>query len=238
MKNENENKKLIHKIKSLLAKTVEQGCSEDEAMLAMSKAHELLEKYQLDLSDLDIREEGTEHITTKLTQIMNDLAVRVGQYCEVKVWKHSDKKANSLHFVGITTDAQFAEWLILALADYVSKQQLNFMFNAEGGFTTALEDASFTQGCVHRINERLKAEVQKRELNRQFMNSNGRDLVPLKNQMIQEKLKSMGIVLHSTKKKQRTYVDPNAYHAGMKAGDGVGFHRPVSSEDRSVRLLK
>lgn len=231
--NDNETKKLIHKIKSLLAKTVEQGASEHEAIMAMNKAHELLEKYQLNLSDLDIREEGTEHITiNKFDQIKLDLAVQVAKYCECKVWKIPREK--EIHFLGIKTDAQFAEWLLLALADFVSKQEAIFMFSNDCG--TKLQVDSFTQGCVKRINERLREEIAKRTIKNQFATT-GRDLIPLKNAMITEAFKQLGIHLGAGRAQRQGYVDPNAYNRGKEAGNNVGFNRPINRESNERKLL-
>ena len=47
--------KLIGRIQALRAKTVEQGCTEQEALTAAAKVAELLDRYGLSLSELDLR---------------------------------------------------------------------------------------------------------------------------------------------------------------------------------------
>ena len=52
--------KLIGRIQALRAKTVEQGCTEQEAMTAAAKVAELLDRYGLSLSELDLRGQSCE----------------------------------------------------------------------------------------------------------------------------------------------------------------------------------
>lgn len=241
---ENTTKSLIRKIKALLAKTIEQGATEFEAMNAMAKAHELLAKHQLELSDLDIRAEGTEKVTVEWDFIKDFLAVNVAKYCECRVWQNSKEK--KLHFLGIKTDAVFADWLILALTDFVTKQEVSFMFSDEctttGEGTKAkqakLEINSFVRGCVQRINERLREEIAKRERERcSFSSSSGRDLIPLKNAMITEAMAKLNLNLGRARTTKQQSVDVNSYNIGKRAGENVGFNRPVNRENNERKLL-
>jgi hypothetical protein len=47
--------KLKLRIQALRAKTIDNGCTEDEALSAAAKVAELLDRYDLSLSDVDIR---------------------------------------------------------------------------------------------------------------------------------------------------------------------------------------
>lgn len=51
-------KKMLNKVANLMSKTVENGCSPDEAALAASKAQELIAKYHLDMKELSDEDEG------------------------------------------------------------------------------------------------------------------------------------------------------------------------------------
>ena len=48
--------KLKLRIQALRAKTIDNGCTEDEALSAAAKVAELLDRYDLSLTDIDIRE--------------------------------------------------------------------------------------------------------------------------------------------------------------------------------------
>lgn len=253
--NESQIKSVTRKIKALLAKTVEAGASEAEAMSAFTKAHELLEAYQLNLSDLDLREEGTQHIVQTMDIIARRLSKKVSKYCECKVWmsdmqpiykfvkmgkNKKEKKIymgqdyTKINFMGIKTDADFAEWLMLALASYVQGKEMSFLFSHDDATVEDTED--FTTGAIDRINERLQYEIDKRNANKAA--STGRDLVPLKNAMITEAFAKLGITLNTTTPANYRVMNAQAYMNGQQAGNGVSFNRPVSSEDRSVKLLR
>lgn len=244
-----EKQAIARKIRALLAKTVEAGATEAEAMMAMTKAHELLAKYQLQLSDLDLREEGTTLKTFDYNEVAESLYAKVGKYCECKGWRGSTLKqvpvgkrgktkwqnVYEINFLGVKSDAIFAEWLLAALISFVENQQADYYLDHDHVSTAMSRD--FVVGCCARINERLAAEIQKRDFDRKFSASTGRDLVPLKNAMITEELNRLGLRFTSYSNTRR-YANDSAYAAGKAAGDNVGFNRPVHSEDRSVRLLK
>lgn len=234
-----EKKKIAIKIKALFAKTTEAGASEHEALSAMAKGRELLEKYQLELSDLDIREEGTEVKRCDYTFVGEQLYSTLAQYCEVKGYRDSEvvakpmKRKNSrqqyetqyhFKFVGIKSDTIFAEWLLSALCAFVDNQQADFyMDNPEVSIS---QSQDFVAGCVTRIRERLLHEIAERHRLRPL--STGRDLVPLKQAMIMEKLSSMGVKLTSYQRADIHYRDANAFSSGRAAGDNVGLHRPMN----------
>jgi len=48
--------KLKTRIQALRAKTIDNGCTEDEALSAVAKVAELLDRYDLSLTDVEIRE--------------------------------------------------------------------------------------------------------------------------------------------------------------------------------------
>jgi Protein of unknown function (DUF2786). len=48
--------KLKLRIQALRAKTIDNGCTEDEALSAAAKVAELLDRYDLSLTDIEMRE--------------------------------------------------------------------------------------------------------------------------------------------------------------------------------------
>lgn len=49
---------IIEKIKALMEKTIENGCSEAEALAASEKVADLLVKYEIQMSEIEYRETG------------------------------------------------------------------------------------------------------------------------------------------------------------------------------------
>jgi uncharacterized protein DUF2786 len=58
------------RIRGLMAKTTENGCTEEEAMLAAAKARELMDRYRLTMTDVEIQ---AEPIITETVDRANDL---------------------------------------------------------------------------------------------------------------------------------------------------------------------
>ena len=54
--------KLTARIQALRAKTIDNGCTEDEALTAAAKVAELLDRYDLSLSDVELRAEPCQHL--------------------------------------------------------------------------------------------------------------------------------------------------------------------------------
>ncbi len=54
--------KLTARIQALRAKTIDNGCTEDEALAAAAKVAELLDRYDLSLSDVELRAEPCQQL--------------------------------------------------------------------------------------------------------------------------------------------------------------------------------
>lgn len=219
-------KAMAFKIKALLAKTTEAGCSEAEALAAAHKAHELLAKYQLSLSDLDLREEGTEQMSVNIDANVRDLAVAVGKYCECKVWEGQGK----MHFLGIKSDAFFAEWLMLALSSFVARKTLDYSLSQITVFQRDVQD--FSIGCSQRISQRLLDEVALRAADV----VTGRELTIVKGQLITEAWAKKNITLRSANWR-RSASASEAYSAGVAAGNAARFNRPVARDEFETRAI-
>lgn len=108
-------------IRALLAKTEERGCTEEEAAAAAKKAFELMEKYQIEMTDDEIEKEGADvlvmplHNVGKVTinmeyKIKDRLAMSIAQYTHCKVWVQPRDK--TLHVVGAKSDLVLFEELV------------------------------------------------------------------------------------------------------------------------------
>ena len=72
--------KLKTRIQALRAKTIDNGCTEDEALSAAAKVAELLDRYDLSLTDVEIREaacERREYETSRKKRIPLDECTRI-----------------------------------------------------------------------------------------------------------------------------------------------------------------
>ena len=63
-----ERQEIAAKVRALLAKTVDKGCTEQEAVAAASKAKELMDRYQVDLSEAELEEDGFAKGTARIAR--------------------------------------------------------------------------------------------------------------------------------------------------------------------------
>src|ERR1035437_9034590 len=105
---------LLDKIRALMSKTVDNGCTEAEALSALDKARAMMDAYEVSEEDLQLSKEEKAVLRTEPPGtrdphgIKNALAMSVAKFCDCEVWKSK----NGLTFCGLKSDAQFATWLL------------------------------------------------------------------------------------------------------------------------------
>lgn len=216
-------KALIDKIKALLSKTVANGCTEAEAMSALEKARQMMAAHEVDPAD--IAAGGEECVRESRTvpdrdRIRERLATAVGEFCGCRAWKGPQFEAVS--FFGFEGDALFAHWLLDMLADFVARELAHYLERTWKPGTPRVrrvESNGFVAGCTQRIALRL-IELTNPDKTR--------------NAIVEREMKSAGVALRDGNSSFRR-VDGRAHEAGLRAGDGAQFNRPVG--DAPMRLL-
>ena len=105
--------KLVQRIRALREKTVEQGCTEQEAMAAAEKVADLLDRYGLNLSELDLRKQSCEGIGIqtgrKRRGPIDDCMGTIAAFFDCRVWAETgeDDRLNYVFF-GLPGDVQAA----------------------------------------------------------------------------------------------------------------------------------
>jgi len=219
-------KALLAKVRALLAKTVENGCTEAEAMAALAKARELMDEY--DLTDTDLAFGGEEVKAEERNvadrhRIRDYLATAVGTFCQCKAW--SGMTYEHVTFCGLDSDTVFAHWLLDTLADFVDRALQDYLRSTwRPGMPSVrrTETNGFVIGCCSRIVQRLRELAP-----RPPRTSTGRDLVVARNALIERKLNELGLRLRRVRGgSKRTNND--AFAAGRRKGDAAQFNRPIN----------
>jgi hypothetical protein len=222
-----DRKKLADRIRALLSKTVDRGCTEAEAIAAAEMAKRLMDEYQMNLSDLEIEQEGVTQETADKYKggfdAQSRLAMSIAAFCEVKTWRTNGRMV----YFGLASDVEFAKWLTVALESFCWIQADEYQMRQRmlGIRTDWTDRRSFVQGCVSRLNERLTDEVRARR--KTAGESTGRSLVVVKSQLIAREFAKTGITLRTGHRSDPGHRS-GAYGAGRAAGDRAGFGRPVS----------
>lgn len=225
------NQDVIRRIQALMGKTTAAGCSEAEALSAAEMVSRLMNKYQLDMTDIKLKEEANcqefdINVGYKKLTPVSFCCNAIADLTDTVVWTRvGDYGSIHIIFFGFETDVIVAQYIytlldrafLVAFLDYVDVS----------GYKTAspkqrvkMKDG-FHFGMSARINERLREmkAAQKRE-----NSATGRDLVVVKGAVVQAELERLGIIINSAGKGKRTQFDTNAYYAGKDAGSKVAIN--------------
>jgi hypothetical protein len=148
---------LLGKIRALLSKTTENGCTEAEALAALDKARAMMDAYEVTEADLELTREQAavmrgEGDARDPHKIKWQMASAVAAFCECRVWRNRA----GLVFCGLPADAQFAEWLLGSLAEFVRAELARHLMGslAPRGERRFVING-FILGCAGRISQRL-----------------------------------------------------------------------------------
>ncbi|MDR3514887.1 MAG: DUF2786 domain-containing protein [Azospirillaceae bacterium] len=221
--------KLKSRIQALRAKTVDNGCTEEEAMTAAAKVAELLDRYDLSLSDVEIREQSCERLafeTGYKKRIPLDGCVgAIADFCDCRVWREKNPTGDFRYvYFGLRSDVAVAHYLT-DLIDAAVRAELG-RFKTSPGYLRfkhnqrPMANSSFSLGMVASIATRLGVMKAERDAaNRR----GGRDLVIVKTAVVDEELAQLDLNLKRGRDSRRM-VSPSAYDAGSAAGESLSIN--------------
>ena len=108
--------KLKTRIQGLRAKTTDNCCTEAEALLAAAKVAELLDRYDLSLTDVEIRHAPCgrrEYETHRKKRIpLDDCIGAIANFCDCRVWREKNQAGEARYvFFGLRQDIEVAHYL-------------------------------------------------------------------------------------------------------------------------------
>ena len=221
--------KLKARLQALRAKTVANGCTEDEALAAAAKVAELLDRHDLSLSDLEIRQELCEQsaIVThrKRRQPISVCVPAIAEYCDCKVWQEKDLDGR-IHYVffGLKPSLEMAHYVydVIAIAmqtawERHARSQRFIRYGQD-------EKGSFLFGMAVSVAERLT--VMKEERDEANRRSNWRDLVVVRHAVVDAEFAKLDLHLRKGRASGKR-VAAGAFEAGHAAGQTVTIHPGV-----------
>jgi hypothetical protein len=218
--------KLKVRIQALRAKTIDNGCTEDEALSAAAKVAELLDRYDLSLTDVELRAAPCErrvYETHRKKRIPIDDCV--GHFCDCRVWREKDAAGESRYvFFGLRPDIEVAHYLTELIDAAVRAELGRFKISADYGRLRHQErhlaNASFSLGMVASIADKLTAMKASRD---QVTRSTGRGLVVLKTSVVDAEFDKLDMKLRTLRSNSRM-VSMMAYEAGGAAGVSLAIN--------------
>jgi hypothetical protein len=232
---------IIEKIKGMLAKTRENGCTEEEELVALAKARAWIDTHEISHDELQLSREEKAILHSESEADARDthkikwmLCSGVERYCNVRIYRDHSKAG--LTFVGFKSDIDFATWLLDHLSDFVHDALFEFLLDclAPEGKERKQEIRGFVIGCTERISDRM---IEMCDQSKPERTTNGKALVVIKDKAIEDLLKAEGICLRSCGGSRAGFSD-GARAAGQSAGDRASFGKPVSGAGATLRLGK
>jgi hypothetical protein len=226
---------LIEKIRALMSKTVDAGCTEHEALAALDKARALMDAYEVSEEELELTKEEKAILRAEPPGSRDPhgikwrLAVAVSEFCGCKGWSGED----GIVFCGLPSDARLASWLLDTLAAFVQAELARHLMGclAPKGERRFVING-FVGGCCERISDRLDALC---EQSATVATSSGRELMVIKGAAVDDKMEAEGICLRTSRRSYRR-SDEASLRAGRSAGDRASFGRPVTGSNATLRL--
>lgn len=228
--------KLKTRLQALRAKTIANGCTEAEALAAAAKVAELLDRHDLSLSDLEIRDEqcAQSAIATnrKQRQPISACVPAIAEYCDCKVWREKDEHGIRYVFFGLRPSLEMAHYVydVIAVAmqtawmDYARSQRFIRYGQDEKG--------SFLFGMAVSIADKLAAmKVERDNANRA---GSGRDLVVVRHAIVESEFARLDLALRRGRASGKK-VAAGAFEAGHQAGQSLALHSGIGAGRTKAR---
>lgn len=221
--------KLKSRLQGLRAKTIDNGCTESEAMAAAAKVAELLDRYDLSLSDIEIRETPCEQRSfethRKKRVPLDDCVGSIARFCDCRVWREKNAAGEARFvFFGLRSDVEVAHYLTEVIDSAVRSEQGRYKTSSAyqkiRHQDRHLANSSFALGMVASIADKLMAMKAARD---QANAVTGRSLVIVKSAVVEAELEKLGLNLRSRRSATRM-VSPESYEAGGVVGAALAIN--------------
>ncbi|WP_428489095.1 DUF7168 domain-containing protein [Rhodopila sp.] len=219
----------LGRIRALMAKTRENGCTEAEAAEAARKVDELMALYEIDLDEVAMRQQEIIPVTVpKAAQHAVQYAARaIARFTDCNAWLRGKI---DIIYLGFQVDTEIAEYLTLLFKRAIDREGATYiLFNPAWEQASKAEKTellrSFGIGMGVRLGERLSALKSKRDFTQQ--QSTGRNLVMMKKPAVDAAMAALGILLGNAGR-QSAPRNRVAFNAGQSAAQNVSINQGVA----------
>jgi len=215
--------KLKGRLQALRAKTIANGCTEAEALSAAAKLAELLDRHDLSLSDLELREEpcvqSAIETNRKQRQPISACIPAIGEFCDCKVWREKDQTGRIRYvFFGMSASVEMAQSIYEVIAaalqsgweDYARRQR--FIRHSQD------EKGSFLFGMAISLADKLI--ISKHERDGATLRATGRDLVVVRKDVVEAEFSKLNMAFRQGRASGKK-VSAEAFDAGHSAGKAL-----------------
>lgn len=217
----NDREKLAARIRALRAKTVENGCTEGEAMAAAEKLAQLLAEHNMTLDEADLRASpferhdhtGTGAVGLKLWKVAGAIA----ELTNTRTWRGGEVAPGCNTFLGLAHEVEVAAYM-LSICERAMRTEAGGLMRSLRNLPQTRQIAKvvpFIDGMADRLARRIRDMIPPTPA--------GTGLIVLRNALIDQEMERQGIELEDCGPARRT-LDTAAYRAGVNAADKVALN--------------
>ncbi|QTC88157.1 DUF7168 domain-containing protein [Brevundimonas pondensis] len=221
-----DREKAAARIRALRAKTVENGCTEAEALAAAEKLAQLLEDYNMTMDEADLRASpfaeqthvGAGSVGLKLWKV----AVAIARLTNTEQWRERED-VNRLTFLGLSHEVEIATYL-LALCERAMNTEAARHMHGTARWTYGRRVGRlmpFLDGMADRLQRRILSMIPPRPA--------GTGLIVLHKALVTEELARRGHELEDGGRPRRP-IDGASYRAGQAAAERVALNPGLRRE--------
>ena len=220
-----DKKKIAEIIRALRLKTVEGGCSEEEAASAAEKVSKLLSDYNMTLDECDIRESEFSHSTYSQDDHVGErlwkIAQGISHLLDVKYWASRAGEIPSVNFFGFDHEIQIADYLLEVCRGAMDRRYADLQkeFRLLRSNVQRRKIISYLDGMSDRLRKRL--------IEMKPVQPPGKGLIILKDQLIDAELDRLGKKFDEGRGRQSSNFDP-LYEQGKIDAEKVSLNKGVS----------
>lgn len=222
---------ISRRIRALRAKTVENGCTEAEALAAAQLLADLLAKYNMTLDEAEIRETPFSHHRETHDDWVGDrlwkVAAAVSDLTGARYWANRPGERASIDFFGFEHEVEVARYMLEICAN--AMRRAVEQMNAELWPRIAKRSGvlPFLDGMADRLATRIRAMIPPVQP--------GTGLVPLRNALIDQ---AMPVTVRKRSMAGSRDLD-TSYLDGLAAGDRVALNPGLRSGGKNgIGLLR
>lgn len=219
-------------IRELQQKTEANGCTEHEAMAAAAQIGELLEKYDLEIDEIGVREDAAKCEKNRVfaaDPYAGAILAGIRDFCSLIYYRDNSNHTAYVLF-GTPHDLEIALYLYEMLSEAIERDWTDYM-NRYG--YSMKKRISFRAGFADRVYSRFKQMKADRDARNRVT---GTALVVLKDQLVRQEFGKLGI--HLVKGSGFTIADGSAYRQGQAAGDRANLNNPLGNPGGSSPSLR
>lgn len=222
-------------IRELQNRTEDRGFTEAEALQAAAQLGELLEKYDLNIDEIGVKEDAAKckkNLIFAPDDAAGSMVNAIGKYCNLISYHETGGTMKYVLF-GTPHDLEIGLYLYEMLAESIERGWSDYM---EAGNPYSMKARmSFRAGFANRIWTRLMTMKEERDARNRAQT--GMALMVLKDQLVTEEFKKqLGIKL--VKSAGRQVADASAYYAGQRSGSRANLNNPLGNPSGSGDRLR